>query len=89
MEARLAQSAPPNQKPALRFIPPPLPRPRPSFFLRSLRGRLTLLIVAILAPALFFGAALIYQADRNERAAVGTKLLSTARAVATSPAVSS
>jgi signal transduction histidine kinase len=54
----------------------------PRWFLSSVRGRLTLLVVALLAPALLLVAALIYRAFQNEREAVAAKLLSSARAVA-------
>ena len=53
----------------------------PRWFLSSVRGRLTLLVVALLAPALLLVAALIHRAYQNERAAVSEKLLATARAV--------
>lgn len=54
----------------------------PRWFLNSVRGRLTLLVVALLAPALLLVTALIFRAYHNERVAVSEKLLATARAVA-------
>jgi PAS domain S-box-containing protein len=51
-------------------------------FFCSIRGRLALLVIALVAPALLLVSALIVQAYRSERAAVSSKLLSTARAVA-------
>ncbi len=50
--------------------------------IHSVRGRLTLLVLAVLVPALILASLLIFQAYRNERTAVAEKLLSTARAVA-------
>ncbi len=43
---------------------------------------MTLLVVALLAPALLLVAALIFRAYHNERVAISEKLLATARAVA-------
>jgi signal transduction histidine kinase len=54
----------------------------PRWFLHSVRGRLTLLVVALVAPALLLVAALMYRARENERVAISEKLLATARAVA-------
>jgi signal transduction histidine kinase len=53
----------------------------PRWFLHSVRGRLTLLVVALLAPALLLVATLMYRAHQNERVAISEKLLATARAV--------
>ena len=54
----------------------------PRWFLTSVRGRLTLLVVALLAPALLLVATLIYRAYQNERVAMSGNLLAPARAVA-------
>jgi PAS domain S-box-containing protein len=54
---------------------------RLNHFLRSsVRGRLAFLVIAITAPAMMLVALLIFQAYRNEREAVGSHLLATARA---------
>ena len=47
----------------------------------SIRGRLTLLVLAITGPAILLVALLVFQAYRNERDAVGHQLIGTARAV--------
>jgi PAS domain S-box-containing protein len=55
---------------------------RLNHFLRSsVRGRLAFLVIAITAPAMLLVALLVFQAYRNERQAVGSHLLATARAM--------
>lgn len=54
----------------------------PRSLFQSVRGRLVLLVLSLLAPALLLVAVLIYRAYHNERASVAGQLLSTARAVA-------
>ncbi len=61
----------------------PLLRFSPSLSLtRSVRGRLTLLILAIIVPGLALAALYIFQAYRHEHEVVAARLLSTARAIA-------
>lgn len=48
----------------------------------SVRGRLALLVLAVLVPALLLAVALTFRAYQNERAAVADKLVSAARAIA-------
>jgi uncharacterized SAM-binding protein YcdF (DUF218 family) len=50
--------------------------------LSSVRGRLVLLVVVLLVPALLIVAALMWRAYENERAVIEEKLLANARAVA-------
>lgn len=56
-------------------------RPLSHYLLRSVRGRLTLLVGALIIPVVVLTGTLIAQAYRNERAAVAQTLLSTVRAV--------
>ena len=51
------------------------------FLFQSVRGRLALLVAAVAGPAFLLVALLILQSYQNERTAVASKLLSTARAI--------
>lgn len=52
-----------------------------TFFARSVRGRLALMVIAIAVPAAMLGLVLVYEAYRNERDSVANHLLFTARAL--------
>jgi PAS domain S-box-containing protein len=52
------------------------------FFRNSVRGRLTLLVVALMAPAGLLVIFLVFQAYRNEQRAIAQHLTATARAIA-------
>ena len=58
-----------------------MPRRIPPFLFRSVRGRLVLLVAALILPVVSLACAMILQAYRNERASVANTLLSTTRAV--------
>ena len=58
-----------------------MPRRIPPFLFRSVRGRLTLLVAALIVPVIMLAGAMIFQAYRNERSSVAETLLSTTRAV--------
>lgn len=65
---------------------PSLPRPSVAFRLprplwRSVRGRLTVLVMAVTLPALLLALVLSWQGYRNERASVATNFTATARAL--------
>lgn len=58
-----------------------MPNRIPPFLFRSVRGRLVLLVAALVLPVIALACAMVVQAYRNERSAVATTMLGTARAV--------
>lgn len=58
-----------------------MPHRVPPFLFRSVRGRLVLLVAALVLPVIGLAGAMVVQAYRNERSAVANTILGTARAV--------
>jgi signal transduction histidine kinase len=58
-----------------------MPRRIPLFLFRSVRGRLILMVAALVIPIVVLAGTMTYQAYRNQRAAIANTLISTTRAV--------